>query len=122
MKVNIRYTVDLEEVLDEMSELYYKSYEKLQRNVDIYDSFLENGFMSKESQKQKMEEQLGPISNMNKKDQITKILGLDFTGRGAGKKKEGVGHVDGQSFGRPNAKIQPKPSKVDDYIKEISSK
>ena len=44
MKVNIRYTVDLEEVLDEMSELYYKSYEKLQRNVDIYDSFLENGF------------------------------------------------------------------------------
>ena len=44
MKVNIRYTVDLEEVLDEMSELYYKSEEKLQRNVDIYDSFLENGF------------------------------------------------------------------------------
>jgi len=44
MKVNIRYTVDLEEVLDEMSELYYKSDEKLQRNVDIYDSFLENGF------------------------------------------------------------------------------
>ena len=44
MKVNIRYTVDLEEVLDEMSELYYKSDEKLQRNIDIYDSFLENGF------------------------------------------------------------------------------
>ena len=44
MKVNIRYTVDLEEVLDEMSELYHKSDEKLQRNVDIYDSFLENGF------------------------------------------------------------------------------
>ena len=77
--------------------------------------------MSKESQKQKMEEQLGPISEMGKKDQITKILGLDFTGRGAGKKKEGTGHIDGQSFGRPNPKIQPKPSKVDDYIKEISS-
>ena len=44
MKVNIRYTVDLEEVLDEMSELYYKSADKLLRNVDIYDSFLENGF------------------------------------------------------------------------------
>ena len=44
MKVNIRYTVDLEEVLGEMSELYYKSDEKLQRSVDIYDSFLENGF------------------------------------------------------------------------------
>jgi len=44
MKVNIRYTVDLEEVLEEMSELYYKSDEKLQRDIDIYDSFLENGF------------------------------------------------------------------------------
>lgn len=84
------------------------------------DGFQENGFMSKEAQKKKMEEQLGPISNMSKKDQITKILGLDFTGRGAGKKREGTGHVDGQSFGRPNPKIQPKPSKVDDYVKEIS--
>mgnify|MGYP003117759334 CR=1 FL=1 len=44
MKVNIRYTVDLEEVLEEMSELYYKSDEKLQGNINIYDSFLENGF------------------------------------------------------------------------------
>ena len=44
MKVNIRYTVDLEEVLDEMSELYYKSADKLERHVEIYDSFLENGF------------------------------------------------------------------------------
>ena len=44
MKVNIRYTVDLEEVLDEMSELYYKSADKLERHVKIYDSFLENGF------------------------------------------------------------------------------
>tara|TARA_R100000734_G_C3270681_1_gene66734 strand:- start:158 stop:463 length:306 start_codon:yes stop_codon:yes gene_type:complete len=44
MKVNIRYTVDLEEVLDEMAELYYKSADKLGRHVEIYDSFLENGF------------------------------------------------------------------------------
>ena len=44
MKVNIRYTVDLEEVLDEMAELYYKSADKLERHVEIYDSFLENGF------------------------------------------------------------------------------
>ena len=44
MKVNIRYTVDLEEVLDEMSELYCKSADKLERHVEIYDSFLENGF------------------------------------------------------------------------------
>mgnify|MGYP003126064922 CR=1 FL=1 len=44
MKVNISYTVDLEEVLDEMAELYYKSVDKLERHVQIYDSFLENGF------------------------------------------------------------------------------
>jgi len=85
------------------------------------DGSFSNGFMTKERQLQKMEEQLGPVSDMSKRDQITKILGLDFTGRGAGKKKEGTGHIDGQSYGRPNPKIQPKPSKVDDYIKEISS-
>ena len=124
--------ITIEQLQDFMIDDFADTLEKI--NVDLVpsadlmvsyygpDGFLENGFMSKESQKQKMEEQLGPISNMNKKDQITKILGLDFTGRGAGKKKEGVGHVDGQSFGRPNAKIQPEPSKVDDYIKEISSK
>ena len=44
MKVNIRYTVDLEEVLEEMSDLYYKSADKLERHVKIYDSFLDNGF------------------------------------------------------------------------------
>ena len=44
MKVNIRYTVDLEEVLDEMSELYYKSADKLERHVEIYDGFLRSGF------------------------------------------------------------------------------
>jgi len=44
MKVNIRYTVDLEEVLDEMSELYHKSDDKLERTVGIYDSFIKNGF------------------------------------------------------------------------------
>ena len=40
MKVNIRYTVDLEEVLEEMSSLYYKSTDKLDENLDVYDSFL----------------------------------------------------------------------------------
>jgi len=123
--------ITIEELQDFMIDEFAKTLEEI--NVDLIpsadlmisyygpDGFLENGFMSKESQKQKMEEQLGPISEMGKKDQITKILGLDFTGRGAGKKKEGTGHIDGQSFGRPNPKIQPKPSKVDDYIKEISS-
>ena len=44
MKVNIRYTVDLEEVLEEMSNLYYKSQHKLESKLDIYDHFLNEGF------------------------------------------------------------------------------
>ena len=44
MKVNIRYTVDLEEVLDEMSDLYFKSTDTLNRRLEIYDNFLKNGF------------------------------------------------------------------------------
>tara|TARA_Y100000114_G_scaffold89485_1_gene83015 strand:+ start:284 stop:592 length:309 start_codon:yes stop_codon:yes gene_type:complete len=44
MKVNIRYTVDLEEVLDEMSNLYFKSNDALDRKLEIYDHFLRNGF------------------------------------------------------------------------------
>ena len=44
MKVNIRYTVDLEEVLEEMSNLYYKSLDKLESKLDIYDHFLNEGF------------------------------------------------------------------------------
>ena len=44
MKVNIRYTVDLEEVLDEMSDLYYKSQDRLDNKLNIYDSFLRSGF------------------------------------------------------------------------------
>lgn len=44
MKVNIRYTVDLEEVLEEMSSLYYKSQDRLDSKLNIYDSFLRGGF------------------------------------------------------------------------------
>ena len=44
MKVNIRYTVDLEDVLDEMSDLYFKSTNTLERKLEIYDHFLKNGF------------------------------------------------------------------------------
>ena len=39
MKVNIRYTVDLEDVLDEMSDLYFKSTDTLDRKLEIYDHF-----------------------------------------------------------------------------------
>tara|TARA_R100001510_G_C7566002_1_gene144289 strand:- start:268 stop:564 length:297 start_codon:yes stop_codon:yes gene_type:complete len=44
MKVNIRYTVDLEEVLDEMSDLYFKSVDRLDAKLKIYSHFLQNGF------------------------------------------------------------------------------
>ena len=84
------------------------------------DGFQNNGFITKEAQTKKMEDSLGPINQLSKKDQITKLLGLDFTGRGAGKKKEGTGHVDGQSFGRPDPKLQPESSSVDDYVGDIT--
>jgi len=48
MKVNIRYTVDLEEVLEEMTELYHKSSAKLDEKLNIYGNSLEAAF--KESQ------------------------------------------------------------------------
>ena len=48
MKVNIRYTVDLEEVLSEMTELYHKSSAKLDEKLNIYGNSLEAAF--KESQ------------------------------------------------------------------------
>ena len=67
-----------------------------------------------------MEDSLGPINKLSKKDQITKLLGLDFTGRGAGKKKEGTGYVDGQSFGRPDPNLQPEATSVNDYVDEIT--
>ena len=44
MKVNIRYTVNLDEVLKEMSSLYYKSLDKLDEKLDIYNHLLENKF------------------------------------------------------------------------------
>ena len=44
MKVNIRYTVDLEDVLDEMSDLYFKSTDTLDMKLEIYDHFSRNGF------------------------------------------------------------------------------
>lgn len=44
MKVNIRYTVDLEEVLEEMSSLYHKSLDKLDNNLNVYEHFLEDTF------------------------------------------------------------------------------
>lgn len=44
MKVNIRYTVDLEDVLVEMSDLYFKSLDMLDNKIKIYDGFLRSGF------------------------------------------------------------------------------
>ena len=44
MKVNIRYTVDLEEVLEEMTNLYHKSLDKLDGKLNVYENFLEDTF------------------------------------------------------------------------------
>ena len=44
MKVNIRYTVDLDEVLEDMSQVYYKSLNKLEAKLDFYDNLLGDGF------------------------------------------------------------------------------
>ena len=44
MKVNIRYTVDLDEVLEDMSQVYYKSLNKLETKLDFYDNLLDGGF------------------------------------------------------------------------------
>ncbi len=48
MKVNISYTVDLEDVLDEMTSLYHKSLSKLDDKLNVYDNRLCHDF--KESQ------------------------------------------------------------------------
>ena len=90
--------------------------------VSYYDEkgFVENGFITKEAQREKIEEKIGPIKDMSRRDQVVNVLGLDFTGRGAGKKKEGTGHIDGQSYGRPPKGLQPKPTSVNDYVDEIT--
>ena len=48
MKVTIRYTVDLEEVLEEMTDLYFKSVDTLDKKIGVYDSFLRDEFKEAE--------------------------------------------------------------------------
>jgi len=115
-----------DKLIDSFSDVLEEAQVDLLPSADIMvsyygqDGFQKNGFITKEAQTKKMEDSLGPINQLSKKDQITKLLGLDFTGRGAGKKKEGTGHVDGQSFGRPDPKLQPESSSVDDYVGDIT--
>ena len=115
-----------DKLIDSFSDVLEQAQVDLLPSADImvsyYDQegFQKNGFITKEAQTKKMEDSLGPINKLSKKDQITKLLGLDFTGRGAGKKKEGTGYVDGQSFGRPDPKLQPEATSVTDYVQEIT--
>jgi len=115
-----------DKLIDSFSDVLEQAQVDLLPSADIMvsyydqDGFQKNGFITKEAQTKKMEDSLGPINNLSKKDQITKLLGLDFTGRGAGKKKEGTGYVDGQSFGRPDPKLQPEATSVTDYVQEIT--
>ena len=119
--------VDLEErLIDFISEVLEEADVDLIPEADMmvsyYDEkgFVENGFITKEAQREKIEEKIGPIKDMSRRDQVVNVLGLDFTGRGAGKKKEGTGHIDGQSYGRPPKGLQPKPTSVNDYVDEIT--
>lgn len=115
-----------DKLIDSFSDVLEQAQVDLLPSADIMvsyydqDGFQKNGFITKEAQTKKMEDSLGPINKLSKKDQITKLLGLDFTGRGAGKKKEGTGYVDGQSFGRPDPKLQPEATSVTDYVQEIT--
>ena len=115
-----------DKLIDSFSDVLEQAQVDLLPSADIMvsyydqDGFQKNGFITKEAQTKKMEDSLGPINKLSKKDQITKLLGLDFTGRGAGKKKEGTGYVDGQSFGRPDPKLQPEATSVTDYVEEIT--
>ena len=115
-----------DKLIDSFSDVLEQAQVDLLPSADIMvsyydqDGFQKNGFITKEAQTKKMEDSLGPINQLSKKDQITKLLGLDFTGRGAGKKKEGTGYVDGQSFGRPDPKLQPEATSVTDYVQEIT--
>jgi len=80
--------------------------------------FAENKIIPKEDAENKIKDvlEVGDFSEIDKKTQFKTILGLDFTGRGMGKKKEGKGYVDGQSFGRPDKRLTPEPIGMDNYI------
>jgi hypothetical protein len=85
------------------------------------DGFKENKIIAKEDSEQKIMEVLGVdnFSEIDKKTQFKTVLGLDWTGRGMGKKKEGTGFIDGQSFGRPSPKLYPTPRNMEDYIENV---
>ena len=72
MKVNIRYTVDLDEVLKEMSSLYYKSLDKLDLKLSETQAYLE---ISRDSTKLgiKINELLNEELDLAKKNSTLKI-------------------------------------------------
>ena len=83
------------------------------------DGSFSNGFMTKENQMKSIEEKYPNWREMAARDQLREFLGFDFTGRAGGKKKEGTGYVDGQSYARGNPDIQPDPKPVKEYIDSI---
>ena len=87
--------------------------------------FTENRFITKEDSEQKILDVFGvnTFEDISKADQLKVIMGLDFTGRGMGDKKNGKGFIDGQSFGRPNKNLQPNNMSTDEYLdKGLSNK
>lgn len=85
------------------------------------DGFSENRIIPKEDSEKKIMEVLdvNSFDEIDKRTQFKTVLGLDWTGRGMGKKKQGAGFIDGQSFGRPNPKLTPEPRSTDDYIQNV---
>jgi hypothetical protein len=127
-KEYVKGGVSIKDMEDKMIEEFVSIFDKVGANLtpstDIMisyyneDGFTENKFITKEDSEKKILDAkgVGSIEDISKVDQFREILGLDFTGRGAGKKKQGKGYVDGQSFGRPDKNLQPDPISLNDYI------
>ena len=73
-----------DKLIDSFSDVLEQAQVDLLPSADIMvsyydqDGFQKNGFITKEAQTKKMEDSLGPINKLSKKDQITKLLGLDL--------------------------------------------
>jgi len=114
-------------IVDEFIDIYDKIGANLTPSTDTMVSyygsggFSENRIIPKEDYEKNITSVLGVknFSEIDKRTQFMTVLGLDWTGRGAGKKKTGSGFIDGQSFGRPSPKLTPTPQSMDDYLDNI---
>ena len=115
-------------MLDQQFEYAISAFQSLKTNpqLGVYAHFFEGLCYSKIDNHRKaienweeLEEKYPNWREMAARDQLREFLGFDFTGRAGGKKKEGTGYVDGQSYARGNPDIQPDPKPVKEYIDSI---